>query len=211
MQLKGTGSIAEADVTGFDWSVQPWEIFLEAEARILLGGMTGDSARIMRNRAYCFVHSLLTMPDGTLVAPTWPGIQLSGSFNTSSTNSRIRCWIALLVGARWSIAMGDDCVEEFVSEAEEKYAQLGHKLKMYAKKSDSFSFCSHLFSKDGAWAEDGTKSLYNLLEQQSLSPELVSQFTYDLGSSPRLGEFLACVERVKAARQEKGGGAKLLN
>jgi hypothetical protein len=206
-QKYGT-TLAEADVIGFDWSVQPWEIRLDAEARILLGGMSGSAARILRNRAFCFIHSMLTMPCGTLVTPTWPGIQLSGSYNTSSTNSRIRVWIASLAGSRWAFAMGDDCVEEHVEGAHEKYAKLGHKLKMYQERTDSFEFCSHMFTKQGAYPVDGTKSLYKLIEQKTMTRELMHQFAYDLKNSPWLDKFISCAERVKALREE-GGRAKL--
>jgi hypothetical protein len=190
---------AEADVTGYDWSVQEWELDWEADMRIRLGNMSGSSARIMKRRYHCVAHSIYAMPGGKLVMLKVPGVQLSGCYNTSSTNSRIRVLLAYLVGAKWARAMGDDCVEEFVQNAREKYAALGHPLKMYEKRSDSFEFCSQIFTPEGTWPVDGTKTLFRLIEQKTISPELVAQFTMELRNSPRLEEFLESVARVVSA------------
>jgi hypothetical protein len=190
---------AEADVTGFDWSVQEWELAWEAVTRIRLGNMTGSSARIMISRYHCVAHSVYAMPCGKLVMLRVPGVQLSGCYNTSSTNSRIRVLLAYLVGARWARAMGDDCVEEFIHNAKAKYALLGHPLKMYEQRSDSFEFCSQIFSPQGAWPVDGTKTLFRLIEQKTITPELIAQFTMELRNSPRLDEFLNSIARVVSA------------
>lgn len=203
MDLSGGRPMAEADITGFDWSVKEWELLLDAEVRVRLGNMTGFIANALRNRVLCVSRSVYAMPDGELLVST-PGVQLSGSYNTSSTNSRIRVMLAYLAGASWAVAMGDDCVEEFVPEAPERYAALGHKLKMYTRREDSFSFCSTWFTPGGAWPEDGTKTLYRLLEQKRITPELLAQFKREMRHSPRYNEFLSSVRRVMSSGG-KGG------
>lgn len=77
----------------------------------------------------------------------------SGSYCTSSSNSRIRCLMAELIGSPWCIAMGDDSVEGFVDNAREKYEALGHTCKDYVPCStdsdgslQSVNFCSHLIA-----------------------------------------------------------------
>lgn len=198
MDISG-GSLAEADVTGWDWSVQKWELMAEAELRIKLGSFTATARKCIRVRYHCLCESVYAMPDGSLVELIHGGVQVSGCFNTSSTNSRLRVLVAYLVGAEWAKAMGDDCVEDPVEEAEEKYAELGHSLKMYQRRKDQFEFCSMIFSEEGAWPVDGTKTLFNLLEQKLITPELLYQFRQEMRNHPRREEFLASAERVRRA------------
>lgn len=207
MEKKGVGDAAEADVTGFDWSVKEWELLWEAETRAKLGDFDPIATTILMNRELCVSRSVYAMPNGEMIKLKTPGVQLSGRYNTSSTNSRIRVLLAYLAGARWAIAMGDDSVEEYVPEAESRYATLGHPLKMYVRRTNRFEFCSQLFTPEGAWPVDGTKTLYRLLEQKQITPELVAQFAMELRNSPRLEEFLASVDRVR----DVGGQETLSN
>lgn len=198
-QMRSTGKMAEADVTGWDWSVKEWELLEEAIMRSHLGNFTAMCAKALYNRQVCVSRSVYAMPDGRLRVLTGDGVQLSGCYNTSSTNSRIRVLVAYLVGALWARAMGDDCVEDHVINAKEKYAELGHPLKMYVQRKDEFEFCSLIHTREGAWPVDGTKTLFKLLEQKSITPELLAQFRLEMRNSPRLAEFLTCVDRVSAA------------
>jgi hypothetical protein len=199
ISMMADGEGAEADIEGWDWSVKSWELMWEAEARIKLGNFSDRTALILRNRFHCVANSVYAMPDGNLIVLKEPGVQLSGCYNTSSTNSRLRVLIAYLIGALWAIAMGDDCVEEAVDNAQEKYLALGHRVKMYNRRKKEFEFCSNLFSEAGAWPVDGTKTLYRLLEQKKITPEFQVQFRNEMRNSPRLLEFLQSVERVLTA------------
>lgn len=202
MTLFDGGEGAEADVTGWDWSVQHWELLEEAEFRITLGHMSKTAAHAMRLRYRCVSASVYALPDGNLATLLTKGVQLSGCFNTSSTNSRLRVFVAYLVGAEWAKAMGDDCVEDPVDDAVSKYAALGHPLKMYERRTDQFEFCSTIFSAEGAWPVDGTKTLGNLLEQKSITDEFVYQFSCEMRNHPRKQEFLESVERVRRAGKD---------
>jgi hypothetical protein len=195
------GELAEADVTGWDWSVQEWELLLEADMRSDLGNFNPICRRIIKARYYCVSRSVYAMPSGRLLVLTTPGVQLSGCYNTSSTNSRLRVLIAYLIGATWAKAMGDDCVEEYIDDAKALYAALGHPLKMYVRRTDEFEFCSQKMTGEGCWPTDGTKTLYKLLEQKSITFELLAQFRNDMRNSPRLEEFLESVERVLSGGQ----------
>jgi hypothetical protein len=143
----------EADISGFDWSVQSWELEADVEMRIKLGSFPPLVANAARARFYCLANSVFQLSDGTMIAQGRPGLMKSGSYCTSSSNSRIRCLMAELIGAPWCVAMGDDSVEGFVDNAREKYEALGHSCKDYvpcATNADgslqSVNFCSHLIA-----------------------------------------------------------------
>jgi hypothetical protein len=193
---------AEADVSGFDWSVQEWELNADAEMRIMLAFTANKEARVVfdslvRARTYCLARTLFSLSDGRLIAQRKPGIQLSGSFNTSSTNSRIRALLTRLVGAHWCVAMGDDCVESYVEGAIERYNELGHTVKFYKKcENDQFEFCSQVFDvkKRVAWPASLDKMLVRLLSHKLPTEEeklgLTAQFLYEARHSPQLQEAL---------------------
>lgn len=195
------GDVAEADVTGWDWSVQASELRLEGLARGDLCSASPVLRTMFVNREYCVANAVYALPDGTLVAKDVPGVQCSGRFNTSSTNSRLRVALAYLVGSEWAKAMGDDCLEQFIEDAERKYAERGHPLKMYNRKEDKFEFCSQIMSSTGCCPADGTKSLYRLIEQPEITGELLAQFAEVMHMSPRYSEFLASVSRVRDRRR----------
>lgn len=157
---------AESDVSGWDWSVQGWELMLEARMRIALAGTQLDTIfhRLVQNRFICLKRSVLYLSDGRMFAQRYDGLMKSGSKITSSSNSRIRVWCAHQVGASWAIAMGDDCVEGVSKDAEIKYASLGHPLKSYKVCNNSFEFCSHVFrSSTLVYPVNWGKSLFRLL------------------------------------------------
>lgn len=189
---------AEADVKGFDWSVQEWELMFDARCRVKLAGTTLDSdfGVMVMGRVYALTRAVLTDYHGNMYSCVIPGIQLSGSFNTSSTNSRIRVTMALAVGAKWAVAMGDDCVEQYVENAEAKYAVLGHPLRMYKRCTDSFEFCSTRFTATRCYPTDGTKTLYRLIEQKTITGEFLYQFRSEMRNHPRLREFESVIAKV---------------
>jgi hypothetical protein len=199
MVNEGT-DMAEADVTGWDWSVKDWQLMHEAEMRIKLGNMSETAAHLVRARFVCMSRSVYSFPDGEMRVLNTPGVMKSGCYNTSASNSRLRNLIARLIGASWAFTMGDDCVEEYVENAEEKYLEMGHPLKMYQKRQTEFEFCSTWFTEKGAWPVDGTKTLYRLLEQKKITDELVDQFKLEMRNSPRLAEFLAVVANIRAVQ-----------
>lgn len=196
---------ADSDMSGWDWSVQGWEFWCDWRRRVML--MDGVDcaqrsilARMMANRHLCLASSLMVSSSGHVYEQTMDGIMKSGSYLTSSMNSFIRSFIAALLGARWSISMGDDAVEDLIPGAAEKYKQLGHSLKSYVERdSDSkfFEFCStqHLFESPFAGAPaNWAKTLYQFLCAGSPRERSVQLF-YELRHHPLLSsieEFLAC-------------------
>jgi len=161
--------VASGDVTGYDWSIQKWEHIWEAKMRArLMGAQPGSIAyRLLLARAELISHPVFALPNGKLFTLPFT-IQLSGLFNTSSSNSRIRVLLAYLAGSQWAIAMGDDCLEERVEGAVEKYRALGHPLKFYTINKDKFSFCSQEFPADRlAYPENVSKTLFRYLSAKA--------------------------------------------
>lgn len=161
MMLAESGTICETDVSGWDWSVQQWELDLDAEIRCLLAGKDLDSffGFFLRVHSYIVGHSVFAMPDGELLAQTIPGGQLSGDYNTSSSNSRMRIFASLAARYKHGIreswhalgikAMGDDSYERWFSGLEEGLKSIGHSIKMCVMRpnivKEGFEFCSQRF------------------------------------------------------------------
>ncbi|UIX27226.1 RNA-dependent RNA polymerase [Cotton bunchy top virus 2] len=152
--------LVPTDCSGFDWSVADWMLTDELEVRNRL--TVHNNALTQRLRACwlrCISNSVLCLSDGSLLAQRVAGVQKSGSYNTSSSNSRIRVMAAYHCGASWAMAMGDDALES-VDTNLEAYKSLGFKVEV----SGELEFCSHIFmSPDLAIPVNRAKMLYKLI------------------------------------------------
>jgi len=200
---------AEADISGFDWSVQSWELWADLAIRINLGSFRGKLKRVALGRYYCFMNSVFQLSDGTMLSQGLPGLMKSGSYNTSSTNSRVRCLMAELIGSPWCIAMGDDSVEGYVPNAQTLYKSLGHTCKEYIPCDASqtgkllkFNFCSHEISERSAWLTSWPKTVFRFL--YSPKPDL-NVLQAELGSNPRWRHLASIL------RHHREGGDKSQN
>lgn len=199
---------AEADISGFDWSVQDWELRLEAEMRIELGGFGQTLARATRNRFYCLANSVFQLTDGTLIAQGAPGLMKSGSYCTSSSNSRIRCLMAKIIGSPWCIAMGDDSVEGYVAGAKDLYRSLGHECKDYIACSASLSgellevgFCSHMLRENEFYLTTWPKTLYRYLCSGS---NRIEELYSELGTNPNWPRIYHYLRQCSRAADKYG-------
>nr|UZM07864.1 polyprotein P2a-P2b [Cymbidium chlorotic mosaic virus] len=187
---------AEADISGFDWSVQDWELWADLYMRIELGSFGPRLRRAAESRFYCFMNSVFQLSDGTLIEQGLPGLMKSGSYCTSSTNSRIRCLMAELIGAEWCVAMGDDSVEAYVPRAAELYSALGHTCKDYVPcetdsdgKLLSVNFCSHVLKEGEFWLTSWPKTLFRFLSAEGDLDDLQAE----LWSCPQWKRIMAYV------------------
>ena len=148
------------DCSGFDWSVSDWLLEDDMEVRNRLTLDLNEITRRLRAAwLHCISNSVLCLSDGTLLAQRVPGVQKSGSYNTSSSNSRIRVMAAYHCGADWAMAMGDDALESACSNLE-RYKSLGFKVE----ESSKLEFCSHIFEReDLAIPVNKAKMLYKLI------------------------------------------------
>lgn len=172
LQTRLPPAFVSTDVSGWDFSVQDWELEAEAEDRIRLCSAAGRLAQLIRNRYYCIINKVFVLSDGTVYVPP-PGIQASGCYNTSSTNSRIRFRLALLTGATEAFTMGDDCLEvrsDSEPVAVEKYAVYGRILTDWQPSTpELYEFCSHRISNEGEVRHaplQTPRSVYRYLEGQ---------------------------------------------
>jgi hypothetical protein len=175
-ELHSIPDACQTDVSGWDWSVQEWEMFASTKQRIMLADCKCQNQRdimehLMMVRTCLNVCSIFAFSDGELVVLDYKGVQKSGSYLTSSDNSRDRVLAHYLIGGTKAVAMGDDCVETYVPDAIEKYLELGHRMKDYSKVQPgaNIEFCSHEFppphTRQKAYPINWDKSLYRLLSQ----------------------------------------------
>nr|AHA42475.1 RNA-dependent RNA polymerase [Sugarcane yellow leaf virus] len=152
--------IVPTDCSGFDWSVADWMLEDDMEVRNLLTINNNELTRRLRACwLKCITNSVICTSGGVLYAQTHPGVQKSGSYNTSSSNSRIRVMAAFHCGADWAIAMGDDALESPNSNIN-AYQKLGFKVEV----ASQLEFCSHVFEQeDLARPLNVNKMLYRLI------------------------------------------------
>lgn len=194
--------VLSSDISGFDWSVPQWALDLDAEVRQVLSGSGMD---LWQKRAVCLGLSRLVFSDGEMWDQVVPGLQKSGSYNTSSTNSRIRTMLAWTVGLRGRgglrrglccydvgrvMAMGDDAVESTVDETlmVPMYRRLGFVLK---EVSSSIEFCSYAFDLSGGfrpvrWSKMLASCLATSVRDKTHERELLAALSHELRHSGRL-------------------------
>lgn len=198
------GSPMSSDISGFDWSVSQEWLDLDARVRARLAG-AGRLSRMFVNRATCLGKSRLVFSDGDVWDQQLPGVQKSGSYNTSSTNSRIRVALGLLVAKRggWEgavMAMGDDAVEHVPRGMRcgivELYGDLGFTLK---DPSREIEFCAYRFKPEGYEPVRWHKMLASLLNSRP-RPEAVAELkaalAYELRHSPHLHRAMGVLQAV---------------
>jgi len=198
----GLNNFAEADIKGWDWSVKDWMKSFDVEFRLRCQTQTHPwYHRLARQRSSCYTNSVLQLSDGSLIIHP-PGLILSGSENTSSTNSKIRDMTIKLVllddqfyrpAVKQVATMGDDSIEPYVPNAIEKYRRLGLVCKMYKRLTNSFEFCSHIYTPKGAYAINIIKETMNLLNHTVCDSDkrlLISQFEYELAFNPDFPKLL---------------------
>lgn len=156
--LAETGEVMCTDVSGWDWSVQEWELQDDMELRWKLAGEREDSdyAHMCRVNAMVVANSVYVDPGGSCWAQQVKGIQNSGRYCTSSSNSRMRVLLSVnsrldqglppLVNGHCGIkAMGDDSVEVSLPRIVESMVKFGHTISenTTATTLEGLEFCSH--------------------------------------------------------------------
>lgn len=145
-------AVAEADVSGWDWSVQGWELRAEALMRCkLVEDLTPMFQDLIVKVLHIISLSVFSLSDGRLFQQLTPGIMKSGVKITSSSNSRIRVLAHYILNPTnpWCVAMGDDSLERPFPNAAQRYREIGHPTKMFTIRdgSDEFEFCGHIYDR----------------------------------------------------------------
>lgn len=178
----------EADMSGWDFGMQEWEMEWEAGFRAKLAGAESTPfATAMLNRVRCESLTLFMLSDGQFIAQRVAGKRCSGSYNTSAGNSRCRVMLGLLVGARSIFAMGDDSVEDVdltADEAKAAYLAYGHVVKDWRECSrSSFGFCSTQLTKVNGTVKgeplNWSRMTYRMLYATHDLESRLAQFVYE--------------------------------
>jgi hypothetical protein len=174
------GRIMATDVSSWDWTVQQWELLADARIRIKLAGESETSSfgKILLSQSYGVSQSVYITSGGQMFAQTVPGGQLSGRYNTSSSNSRMRV-LATLAGRLkinpalldeyrnecLVVSMGDDTFELEIPGLEKEIASIGHLVKQvdYHDSVVRGEFCSQVFDEEAAAPTDPAKTVFRYL------------------------------------------------
>lgn len=162
------GPYSHSDMSGWDFSVQEFEVDLDFQFRALLeyGGEVHCTAFVAALHAQMenSKQSLYQLGDGFLVAQEDYGITNTGAKDTASGNSRRRSFVHRICGGKWNRAVGDDCVGDPIDQYEEKCAKLGHILRDQMVTDAGFRLCSSWWDvKTGMLQHDLAKALFNYL------------------------------------------------
>jgi hypothetical protein len=206
--------LESSDVSGWDFCVTAEMLMADAERRIICSDAdpAGLWARIVRNLAFVLARSVIVLSDGRAFAQTIAGIMKSGSYNTSSSNSFIRVFMARLVGAAWAFAMGDDCVEQKGDYIRSKrYFEYGIRVTG-SRSGPDFEFCSHKFLHGSREVipMNGSKSLFRLLSNVEITAELLVQFEHEYRHDPNLPFYKSVIETCYGAPSYTGGPPELV-
>lgn len=221
------GRVMATDVSSWDWTVQEWELEADANRRIKLAGIDRchPMAKLLLAHAHIVANSIYTDSDGNMFAQNIPGGQLSGDYNTGSTNSAMRVLASL--AARYKAdpkvfaeciaakdllicSMGDDTFELEVTGVPEVLEELGHIVKNvdYHDDLEGMEFCSQTFRSDGtAYPSDYNKTLFRFLshapddaEYSSYKAQLMYIFRH-MDQGTRVGIDQTALARVERARK----------
>lgn len=182
---------AEGDVKGWDWSVQEWDFTMDCERRVSLADAEGTVfEKLLQAHFYCMARKVFVLSDGTMHEQQFPGIMPSGWYNTSSSNSAMRCMNHYMLSVELGfapkiIAMGDDSVESNFQGALEAYSKLGKQMSMFNMVStDNFEFCSTAFDGNLGVPVNIDKQIFNLLSNHQCThiaaQELWITFQYEM-------------------------------
>lgn len=211
--------LSATDVSGWDWSVQEWELFADAECRRRLAGAESGSLFdfLLRVQAYTVSRTVFVVPGGDMYSQDFGGIQLSGSYNTSSTNSRMRILASLVArqmvgvsprGPVDMVAMGDDSVERLYPGVKDSLEKLGHGVKEVVTHEtlDGIEFCSHRWFSNGlAELVPRFKTLFRYFshpEKSASYPDWYTQLAWVLRNNKDQGHRGVAFARVERANDK---------
>lgn len=195
------------DVSGFDFSYQEWDKEFEVDLKIALcNDPTPFWKHLMHASRICLSNIVLSTSDGRLFKLTWKGLLLSGEYLTGECNSTVRNMKAEQVGSGPSESMGDDCVEQAINDPYLKYAEIGITLKVCDPITDTFEFCSRIYTRDKSWLVNDAKLLMNLVHANVSTGaqyrSALRAFEQDMADHPNFTKFMQDLEKVGFLRPD---------
>jgi hypothetical protein len=202
--LQNLDVICSTDVSGWDWSVCGKLLMADHAYRCELAN-SEPWRKLSFARFNCLSKKILQLPSGEMFEQTIPGVQASGSYNTSSGNSHMRFMLASIVGQRHGdilgfpgCQMGDDALEKYYDGMDVTYASAGYHVKgVELMPQNVFSFCSTLWDNSpSGFPESWKKTLFRFVYKSPRDPLYSTyreQFCRDMRNHP---DVAAIVQRV---------------
>lgn len=177
------GQLVSTDQSGWDWHVQEWlmKADIDVRYRLIKGSERARSLwwrgamglnTIAARKTVMFSDGSLYSWNPSVFSQDQGGMFPSGSYRTSSSNSRMRVIVRRLIsGDTNCVTMGDDAVETEVYDFVrclnmiELYAEAGFVLKPFDQvNAKNFEFCSKVFQDGKVYPVDTSvqKMLLNL-------------------------------------------------
>jgi hypothetical protein len=215
------GPLCSTDISGWDWSVKTWELEDDFELRRELASSPVSSlwSHLARFRHHAISEKVFCLPDGALVTVIGGGVQASGWYNTSATNSRIRRYVRIVAYLEFCaengiqpdedlafsvVAMGDDAVETRLDDrVYDKILDYGHvvkDVKVFSHLS-GVEFCSHVWDDDSAQPLNVDKTLVRFFSHPPDSasyPDWYAQLLYEFRNLKNRSD----IDRVTRAHAE---------
>jgi len=205
---------AGTDASAFDWTQDHKMLMADATIRARFLELHPWENPFVK-RQLCLMRSVFILDDGSLIEQTLPGIQKSGSYGTSSGNSRNRTIARLVAFPEHPIflggkpcvgVMGDDCVESIPKEdrstALARYARLGVLIKEITTIEDNgyVEFCGMNYYGDRVENPRGLKAvvkfLYTWPSKESWDMRRLA-LVETLRYSPEKVKYLSLIDAVR--------------
>jgi len=200
--------IVSTDVSGWDWSVCMKLLLMDHRYRCLfVRSRAWKKLSYVRN--LCLQYKVFQLPSGEMYEQLVPGIQCSGSYNTSSTNSHMRFFLSFIVARSLGVTpktrgvqMGDDALEGYVEGMKQRYVDFGFTVKEVTRMATNvFEFCSTLWdNSEKGFPLSWTKTLFRFLFKNTddpMYPMYREQFLRDLRNYP---DITSLIQRVDVFR-----------
>lgn len=133
---------AGTDQEAYDWTNTHQMLMVDATIRARMAGEPDPLENTFCKRQLCLMTSVVVLDDGEIQTQKVRAIEKSGSYNTSSGNSRVRVVgraiafpeLPLKINGVWQVrAMGDDAVENVPiplrAEIASRYRRIGWRVK----------------------------------------------------------------------------------
>jgi hypothetical protein len=204
--------LCSTDVSGWDWSVTDYLLDADLAYRKRFTGGCESWYQLAKTRFECLKYKVFQLPSGEMYTQNIPGIQASGSYLTSSSNSHMRYILSILVQLELGVdeecnaegcQMGDDALERYLEGLLEMYRLFGFTVKgVEIMPPGVFSFCSTLWeNSDKGFPESWAKTLFRFLHKNPSDPLYLTyreQFRRDLRNHPDIDSLLERVDDFRS-------------
>lgn len=212
-EFQSHAPLTQNDVQGWEYSMNQSDHWAAAYCDAYQMGLI-DADLVPRNDAlrhyyaimaitYTIINRVtLTKQGNLLLLPD--GIMPSGILPTFQRNSRVRALLSYNVAMdvkgeppRYVLTAGDDCADSNNFEDQEQgkkaHAVYGKVVTDISTSTETFTFCSTIFTEQGSYQENIEKSAYKIVADGSYDIENITQFVACYKLHPDFPQVLATV------------------